>query len=103
MADASLCIAQGQAEDIEPAVGAVSAAVAALDVIGTAGFVCLQLGGSGALKVIRMHDVGAFPTFQFFEGPAEIFERWLIECLDFTSPRGDRNRNWNAVNDQIKI
>ena len=48
-----------------------------------------------------MNDVRALPGFQFLEGPAEIFEGWFIECLNFTSRRGDRNRN--AIDDQIQI
>jgi hypothetical protein len=55
--DAPFRIWQGQPKDIEPPVDAVSAAMAALDVVRTTGLVCLRLRGDRVRKVVRVNDV----------------------------------------------
>ena len=82
--DFSFSIAQGQAENVEPAVDPISATMAALNVVRLARFVCLHQRVDCVLQVIRMNDVGGLPTFQLLECLAEIFEGGLIYALDFT-------------------
>src|ERR1700734_3801829 len=53
--DAPVAIEQGQAENIEPAVDAIRAAVAALDVVRTTGFESVLQRGNRVLKVVRMN------------------------------------------------
>ena len=95
-------ISQWEAENVEPAVDAISAQVPALNVVGTASFVCLPLGGDRVLKVIRMDYVGALPTFQLLERLAKVFEGWSIQGLDFTGWCRDRDWDGNAFHDQAK-
>ena len=61
--DAPFCISQGKAADIEPAIDPIGAAVAALDVVRTAGLVSPLLRRNRVLKIIWVDDVGSFPTF----------------------------------------
>ena len=56
MEDVPLCIAQGQAKNVEPTVRVISAAVAALNVIRSAFLVRLHLRRRGALNVVLDHE-----------------------------------------------
>ena len=100
--DLPFLISQGKPTDVEPAVDAISATMAALNVVRLARLVCFQLQGDCLLKVIRMNDVGGLPTFQLFKGLAEVFDGWLVDALDFTGWSGHRNWSRNAVDDQTK-
>src|SRR6185503_6669674 len=72
--DAALRIPHRQAENIEPTVNPINAAVTAFNVIGTTGLMRRHLSRDRALEVIRMDDVRTLPTFQLFECPAEIVQ-----------------------------
>jgi hypothetical protein len=80
--DVALRITQRQAKDVVPAVDAVSATVAALDVVRMALLVCLQLSGDCPLEIVRMDDLGGLPAFQLLECLAEVVEGQLIEAFD---------------------
>jgi hypothetical protein len=84
--DAPISVSYGQSHDIEPAVHAVKAAVATLDVVSSFGFVGFHLCRGRALKVIRVNDVRSLPTFQLFKGLAEVLEGRSIKAS--TSPDG---------------
>src|SRR5688572_823011 len=97
-----LRISQRKPTDVEPAVDAISATMAALNVVRLARFVCFQLRGDCVLKIVRMNDVGGIPAFQLFKSLAEVFDGWLVDALDFTGWCGHRNWRRNAVHDQTK-
>ena len=72
--DAPVRIPQRQANDVEPAVDAVGATMAAFDVVRTAPLVRIQLCGDCPRQVIRVDDVGGLPAFQLLERLAEVVE-----------------------------
>jgi hypothetical protein len=97
--DAPFIISEREATDIEPAVGPISTAVATLDVVCGTGLVGLLLRRNRVLKIIRMDDIGSFPTSQLLECLAEVFKGWLVDCFDFTGGCGDGYGDRSAVDD----
>src|ERR1700722_16127066 len=101
--DAPLGISQREAVDMEPAVDAIGAAVAAFDFIAIAGFDRLPPHRDDVREIIRMNGVGGRPAFQVIESLAEIFQGQLIDEFNFAGCRRDGDGSRNAVNDQSKI
>src|SRR5262249_4509631 len=101
--DLPLPIPQRNATDVEPAIDAVSAAMAALDIVRRALSVRIQLRADRPAEVVRVGDVGGLPALQLLECLAEVGEGSLIETFDLACRRCHRDRNRNAVDDQLKI
>src|SRR5262249_49825898 len=96
-------IAKGKPTDLEPAVDAVKAPDARLEIVGIACTDRLCEALDDARQILRMDRSVRTPFPHLLQRLAAVIDELLVDDGDLTRRRQGRDQTWNGVHDQARL